>query len=562
MEPKPHKTQMLATQGASQQSVSLPKNFARLSGTDKLRILTETEDLPAVFKALRNDEVFHLVRDIGIEDAFELLPFATKEQRQTFVDLAIWRDAALEPAKFDQVMGLALAESWDFAVQFVNELGPETIALRIFSKATVYTQEEAENVSIPDDVFFNSPDGVFLVVCNTPDDVAPLRQLMELLYASGVEEAHSLIQAGRRDTIASIADQAEHFREARLEDVGFPRSLDRFSLFEPIVLAELKQTLIERIEKQLGKISARTAEGTALGLQVLKSDSKLFFWKALAIAEDSADISGYIQEMTLLVNRVFAAVETDPMDSEAWKDASDRTLSFMSLGLQELSQNSLETAADLLIVAWPAELFKAGVQVVRPAHIKARSIIGKILGSSQLSLFGEEIAASLTALAAFLPMIGQFVGSGFQIRNFQTTQDADWAKQLTARADFMVRFAMDKLGYAPGTNQATAGLVKATFENILATAWARNIIDGAVSLEPLDSEDVKRLLVAAFDGQQLRPKLKELEPVKLGLTDEADAVYLEYWMQKALQAVELALSSLNPSEPIKTRFIGNSLLVK
>lgn len=118
-------------------------------------------------------------------------------------------------------MGLALAESWDFAVQFVNELGPETIALRIFSKATVYTQEEAENVSIPDDVFFNSPDGVFLVVCNTPDDVAPLRQLMELLYASGVEEAHSLIQAGRRDTIASIADQAEHFREARLEDVDF-----------------------------------------------------------------------------------------------------------------------------------------------------------------------------------------------------------------------------------------------------------------------------------------------------------------------------------------------------
>ena len=368
MEPKPHKTKMLATQGASQQSVSLPKNFAGLSGTDKLRILTETEDLPAVFKALRNDEVFHLVRDIGIEDAFELLPFATKEQRQTFVDLAIWRDAALEPAKFDQVMGLALAESWDFAVQFVNELGPETIALRIFSKATVYTQEEAENVSIPDDVFFNSPDGVFLVVCNTPDDVAPLRQLMELLYASGVEEAHSLIQAGRRDTIASIADQAEHFREARLEDVGFPRSLDRFSLFEPIVLAELKQTLIERIEKQLGKISARAAEGTALGLQVLKSDSKLFVWKALAIAEESADISGYIQEMTLLVNRVFAAVETDPMDSEAWKDASDRTLSFMSLGLQELSQNSLETAADLLIVAWPAELFKAGVQVVRPAH--------------------------------------------------------------------------------------------------------------------------------------------------------------------------------------------------
>ncbi|OQC36025.1 MAG: hypothetical protein BWX66_01448 [Deltaproteobacteria bacterium ADurb.Bin058] len=68
--------------------------------------------------------------------------------------------------------------------------------------------------------------------------------------------------------------------------------------------------------------------------------------------------------------------------------------------------------------------------------------------------------------------------------------------------------------------------------------------------------------MAAFDGQQLRPKLKELEPVKLGLTDEADAVYLEYWMQNALQAVELALSSLNPSEPIETRFIGNSLLVK
>ena len=232
----------------------------------------------------------------------------------------------------------------------------------------------------------------------------------------------------------------------------------------------------------------------------------------------------------------------------------------MSLGLQELSQNNLETAADLLIVAWPAELFKAGVQVVRPAHIKARSIIEKSWALRNSACLVKRLLPALLHLQ-LLPMIGQFVGSGFQVRNFQTTQDADWAKQLTARADFMVRFAMDKLGM-PLTDQATAGLVKATFENILATAWARNIIDGAVSLEPLDSEDVKRLLVAAFDGQQLRPKLKELEPVKLGLTDEADAVYLEYWMQKALKAVELALSSLNPSEPIETRFIGNSLLVK
>ena len=63
-------------------------------------------------------------------------------------------------------------------------------------------------------------------------------------------------------------------------------------------------------------------------------------------------------------------------------------------------------------------------------------------------------------------MIGQFIGSGFQVRNFQTTQDADWAT-IDSTADFMVRFAMDKLGYAPGTDQATAGLVKAT----LKTFW-------------------------------------------------------------------------------------------
>lgn len=539
-------------------SLGLPGEFAALSATAKLRALTDLDDLPRTLRRLRPDEMFHLVRDIGLEDAFDLLAYATPAQRRAFVDLTAWTGRSLAPDRFDRVLEMARDVSLDFAMRYLDEVGSEVIALRIFAHARVFTQDELDAVEIPDDVSFTSPDGVFTVVCALPDDVQPLRRLMDLLYARGVEEAHVLLQAGRRDTTPSLEDQAERFRTARLADLGFPPDEERFALFEPFDVAALRA----RLAGDEGLPPRGMAHGETLALALRDVGPDLFLWRAMSIAASRDDVTGVTRDLTLLVNRVFAAGDGDAHDGDAWNEASLRTVSLMSLGLEFLTDGDAEVAASILCRAWPAELFRAGVEVVRPAHLQARAVIGRVGGLAGLRLFGETMGEGLRVLASFPPKVGHGQDGVFRVREFSSPADVDWANRLVRTADAVIRFASATLGFDPKAAQTGHGRVSPTFANVLATAWARHLIGGAVSLEPLDSEALRDLRIAAFDGQRLRAGVRP-DVESLGPPDDRrlDREALQAFLDQALARVEDALGAIDAGRPIDTRFVGDALLV-
>lgn len=544
---------------AAARSLGLPGGFAGMSATAKLKALTALPDLPATLRRLRPDEMFHLVRDIGVEDAFDLLAYATPAQRRAFVDLSAWTAGTLAPERLDRVLDMARDVSLDFALRWLDELGPEVVALRVFARARVYTQDEAETIEIADDVSFATPDGTFVVVCETPEDVPPLRRLMDLLYARGVEEAHVLLQAGRRDTPVSIEDQADRFRTARLADLGFPPDDERFALFEPFDVAALR----ERLARDEGPRPAPASPGAALALPLRDVGPGLFLWRAVAIAAAREDVAGVTRDLTLLVNRVFAAGNADPHDPDAWHEASLRTVSLLSLGLEDLAAGDPEAGATILRRAWPAELFRAGVEAMRPAHLRARAVIGRVGGLAGLRLFGEATGEALRVLASFPPKLGREADGRFTVREFQSLADVAWANRLAWKADALVRFATRALGFDPTAAPGGAGRVAPTFASVLATAWARRIVDGVASLDPLDSEALRSLKLLAFDGARLRPEARPT-PAALGWeTDRPeDDAALGAFLVDAVSRVEEALGGLDAGRPIDTRFVGDALLVR
>ncbi len=544
---------------ATARALGLPGEFAGMSATAKLRTLTGLPDLPRTLRQLRPDEVFHLIRDIGVEDAFDLLAYATPAQRRAFVDLAAWSGRSLAPERLDRVLEMARDVSLDFALRYLDELGPEVIALRIFARADVLTQDEAETTPIADDVSFVTPDGVFVVVCASPDDVQPLRRLMDLLYAQGVEQAHVLLQGGRRDTPASIEDQVGRFRTARMEDLGFPPDEERFALFEPFDVAGLR----ERLARKDARRPAGAAAGESLALPLRGVGPDLFLWRAMTLAAAQEDVAGVTRELTLLVNRVFAASDADPQDTDAWQEASLRTVSLLSLGLEDLSGGNADIAADILRAAWPVELFRAGVETIRPAHLRARALIGRVGGLTGLRLFGEAMGEGLRVLASFPPKVGRPIGNTFAVREFSSLADVSWANRLAFTADALVRFATRDLGFRPDPAATKVGIVAPTFANVLATAWAHLVIAGAVSLEPLDSEALRSLKVAAFDGDRLRAGVRPT-PEGLGLSQDRDEdrEVLQAFLDDTLTRVEATLGTLDAGRPIDVRFVGDALLVR
>ena len=109
--------------------IALPAGFPGLSSTHKLSSILDLPHPERFLQALRPDELFFLIQDIGAEDAIDLMALATPEQRTAACDLSVWEGAEFHPDRFSRFLDLLRGVSLDLAVSFVARADPELSAL-------------------------------------------------------------------------------------------------------------------------------------------------------------------------------------------------------------------------------------------------------------------------------------------------------------------------------------------------------------------------------------------------------------------------------------------------
>ncbi len=549
--------------------LGLPEGFARLGATGKLNALLDLSDPGRVIRHLRPDELYGLVREIGIEDAWDLVLLGTPEQRQAIRDLEVWSEDQYDPERLDRILDLSVHAGLEHGLAVVRDSDPEMLALHVFAQARVsLVRDEEERPARdtgaldeeerPDQASFLSPDGVFLIRCEDPDRVPSVRRLLDLMYAEGVEFAQRILFAGMHDTPGSLEAQARHFREMRLQDLGFPPPEERFAIWEPFDAMGLKD-LIERQMPRAEGPDALDAGRHPLALVLAGQDSPPLFWEALASVAGDPSLPALVHRLLYLVNKVLAARTTTFHDDSAWEAAAAHVLDLVSLGLEHLSGSDRERAGQVLVAVHPQHLYRTGVEVLRPLNLIARAVLREVGGMTRLAILGESRADVVRAALVFPPERPIGVGRA----PAWTLEDATRTRIVLADALAVLRFARAHLGFAPASHPAGArirALSEPTLANALATAWARQVLRGDPSIEPLTGEEVRDLLVAGFEGGRIRPALREITlPSPLSET-EAHAV--RTFLDEALTRVEESLGRLDPGRPVDARFVGDCLLVR
>ncbi len=550
-------------------SLGLPEGFARLSATEKLKALLDLADPGRVIRRLRPDELYGLVRQIGIEDAWDLVLLGTPEQRQAICDLEVWADDAYEPGRLDRILELSLQAGLEHALAVVRASDPELIALHVFRQARVRlareddeppaargsgdtTNEEEKDAETE----FLSPDGVFLIQCKDPDRVVSVRRLLDLMYAVGVEFAHRILFAGMYDTPGSLEHQARHFREKRLEDLGFPPPEERFAIWEPFDVRSLKEAL-ERQAPRAPRLDTLEHEGHPLALALTDRKTSSLFWEALASLAADPALPALLHRLLYLVNAVLAARTTTYHDDDAWEAAATHALDLVSIGLEDLSGGELGRAREVLLAVHPRDLYRVGVEVLRPLNLYARQVLREVGGMARLPVLGEPRADVVRAALVFPPERPDALGR----ERPWTLQDARQVRRTLADTLAVLRFARAHLGFAPASRPPRGStLAEPTLANVLATAWARQVLQGEPSVEPLTGEEVRDLLVAAFDWGRVRASLRVLTLPPSLPPGQGEAV--RAFLDEAITHVEDALGSLDPGHPVDPRFLGDCLLVR
>ncbi len=457
------------------------------------------EPLPQKFvRGLSAPDFYFALQDVREDSRREALSLALPEQVQGLFDLDVWTASeTLDLTRVrDWFAGLLEAMPEARAAIHLRHLDPELLVAIVVSEYTVVPiGPDYERDAPEDEADWQSPDGKFWLWRRaTPigPQAEPAAKVLELLYREDPELAYHVLLQAANGLYSEMEELARQFREARLNDMGFPSQETAIDLWNPRRPRRFATPDIEQ--------PPVFAAGTVLRRMRLREQIEGL------PAERQESIAA---ELILLAN---GALIGEP---EAMRDRQtvDETLSvvagFLELGL-ELPEGAGLLATDLVPV------FQLGLGRVAPLGRRARALIA----TGAFDRWGERLTLLTSAEADFLRRLAaprpRFCDpeSG-DVEPFRTAEQLEKAERRLTELESAAVFFFGPGGLAAASSAWLDETVlppreERTLDTLLGTYFARLILRQPAGVEPIAEKDVRTLLRNLENLRGFREGLQKL----------------------------------------------------
>ncbi|HEU4382995.1 MAG TPA: DUF6178 family protein [Anaeromyxobacteraceae bacterium] len=369
--------------------------LAAASGKRRLDVILSAPDPEGLLRALPAEEVYFLVRDLGLSDAAELVQLASPEQFRAFLDLDAWRGAAPDPDRVLPWLRAARAgalRSDAAAARFREQLGaldPELVSLVLLDALRVHDLQEDPDPELESDRFLRTPEGRYAVEFRVEGaDYAAARALLDDLYARDPLEAARQLESVRWDLRSELEESALRWRSGRLADLGYPDLEEALSWYarppaEPAAEAGLP-------DRPPGFLLAQFRRGSLLDRA------------AARLGPEAAD--RFEQQLLTAANAVLVADAVDPSDLEAVRRSVESARAMLELGLEAAAGSDEGRAAEALAATPLKRLFQQGFGRVLELRWRAERLLGSGGGTRQAPVLDPPLGEALSALARRRPL--------------------------------------------------------------------------------------------------------------------------------------------------------------
>jgi hypothetical protein len=397
------------------QDASLTPYRAHLSKSigRSARSLLESSDLAAEVATLEPLEAYFIVKEVGVDEAAEILLACSPEQFQSFIDLDCWHDNEPAHLEIDAWLAPVAHQRPDILESVFLKLDEEVQVLFLKASLHIFTPDEADVLPDPPKgvVRKTTPDGYYVVESQHDLDreIDPL-VFVDAIYHSGVERGFELLTAARWEVQSPLEEQALQFRSARVEALGFPSRDKSLSLFLKPNKTATTQNLITKditTHQSLPSIYAGPLSQHCLltaGLEHLESKS----------------LSRIETQLQYLINHVVIAYEGSPKNVHGVSRCANLCRDILSLGLESLVNQgdpALELTRHIAIQASQYlekdslfDIFRHGYQEIHSLHLEAKSLAQDSVVKAWLatSVQEDEDYSQATMDRSFLLALGSF----------------------------------------------------------------------------------------------------------------------------------------------------------
>ena len=369
--------------------------LAAARGRRRLDVILGAPDPGALVRSLPAEELYFLVRDLGLADAAELVQLASPEQFRSFLDLDAWRGTAPEPvrvlpwlraARSGALRSDAAAARWR---EHLGALDPEMLSLVLLDVLRIHDLESDPDPEIQGDRFLRTPEGRYVVEFLVEGaDYAAARALLDDLYAQDPLGAARLLESVRWDLRSELEESALRWRSGRLADLGYPDLQEALSWYaRPPAAPAAAPGLPERPP---GFFLAEFRRGSLLDRAAERLDPEA--------------AGRFERQLLAAANAALVADAVDPADLAAVRRSVESARALLELGLEAAGSDEAR-AAEALATTPLKRLFQQGFGRLLELRWRAERLLGTGgAGTREAPLLDPPLGEAIAALARRRPL--------------------------------------------------------------------------------------------------------------------------------------------------------------
>jgi len=519
--------------------------LARARTSRRASALLELPDAERVVPGLPVQDLYYAIKEIGLDDAHELLALTSPIQVRGFLDLDLWDRDHIQAPRLTEWWDALLELELPLMVAAVRALDVELPSLWLARQARVYDLSLGE--APPEDTqspLLATPDHFFLVEITAAGEAArTCERLLDALYRGDPDLARRVVQGAHWELPSELEEASYRWRSGRMADLGFVDYYDALEIYRPLDphSVAIGENSAQEVEARSPVDAPGSQSLPAPYAEPLGADS--FFHRAMARLDDPAQLVRVQHALVALANRVMAADGVDPAQLDAVRAALERALGTLSIGLEYVAGGDLGRAVDGLRTVALVRLFRVGASLLGQLRKLAET-----LSRSGRGRLEPPWDAFLVALRGRLPRLH---APGFrEPRWFQSVADIRLAAGLLEQVRWQSTLVLDRLGFAHP--QASLG-------DLVRTAAANLALGRPFAPTPLTRADLQALRDSAFGpGGGLAQALRARVLAAIGERAPDAPPYLDALVDGWLARLSDELGHVTGTPD--TRFVGGLLI--
>lgn len=450
----------------------------RVESKEQLEEFLARPDAAHVVKTASFEEVFFTVKNVGLADSLDLLPFVSGKQVRGFIDLDCWRKDTFVQKPFMEWIAAFIQSGAEETMKAISGIDDTVTALFLKDLIQVYEVERDDPPTGTQLIF--TPDNRFAVEPLEEGEPATIGTLiLDALFRYNPKLGTQIVTKVRYTTRVELEETAYENKTRRLEMHGFVDYFDALSIYTGPEPGQ-PQSAADR-EAPTEEIPGEENPGN---LPAVFADSLMgapFLLKAFEHITDPEESDRFAQELTALGNRILSANLVNLGELEGIRPALEEMKDFLTIGLEHLAGGRVDAAPDVLRKSYIQTIFKIGFDQVARLRDQADQLAQ--IPKFHVSMLDAADQEFIEALRRFKPLIAE---EG-RCRNFESLADVE---RVRARLEELARMVEAFIEVFPE--------IRGSFLKTFNTAAVQFALTGKLEAMPLKAAEVEAFLAVGF----------------------------------------------------------------